>query len=671
MKHPALSTSLAHPKGKTLPQLLLERGSREPDVLAQRRKWRGIWHRISWGDILMQVREISAGLVAKGLQRGETVAVIGENEPEHLAAELAIQAYGGACVSLYPDMTVEEMEFILGHCEAVAVFAQDQEQTDKVLAVLDRLSRINVVVYWDAKGMWSYRHPLLIDLDALRAHGRAHLSEHPRAFEAAVAQGSPADTAIVLYTSGTTGKPKGVVCSHAFLLDNALRLQTAAQIKPGAEYLSYIPLAWSTEQFLGVALGLVGPMVVNFPERPESILADLREIGVEVVFFGSRQWESLASSVRAHMFDAGPIRRAIHDYGLKVGAAERIARLEGRRPSVWSRFLYPLANGIVLKPLRDKLGLVRAKAALCAGSAMAPDAFRLFHAMGIPLRSAYGATEFGIVSMHQGAAFDLETTGRPVPVDASFGDPIRWRLADDGELLVSGGTGFARYLKQDDKTAEKRSASWFRTGDYCSLADNGDLVFLERLDDLRTLAGGDRYPPQYIETRLRFSPFIREAMTVGDQEREHVAALIEIDGDVVARWAEQRKIAFSTLGDLSQRQEIRGLICAEIRHVNRLLPPASRVRTFANLPKALDPDEGELTRTRKLRRSFLSERYADLIEALYGNAPSVQLEVPIRYQDGKRGLLKGTVFIEAVDEPSVKAAPRNRLARHPVPAEAR
>ncbi|TYR33532.1 long-chain fatty acid--CoA ligase [Mesorhizobium microcysteis] len=670
MRHPAGSTQAISGAGKTLPQVLLARAAANPDVLAQRSKRKGIWQKFSWSDILMAVREYAGGLMAKGVGRGDAVAVIGENESEHFIAELAIQSVGAVCVSLYPDMTADELRFVCEHSEIATVFAQDQEQVDKVLGLVADLPRIRAVIYWEDKGMWSYEHPLLSDIAKLRALGAEYLTARPGVFEASVDAGKATDPAVILYTSGTTSRPKGVVWSHAFLLDNAQRLGNGAGTKPGMEYLSYIPLAWALEQFLGMGMGILQPLVVNFPERPESILADLREIGVETVFFGPRQWESLASTVETQMFAAGAARRAIYKLGLDVGRRTNLARLEGKTPPVWTRFVKPFAEFAVLKPLRDKLGLVRTRSALCAGAAMAPDAFRLFHTMGVPLRNAYGNTEFGLISIHQGETFDLETSGSIIPVDPAYGEQIEWKLTPQGELLVKGGTGFHRYLNEPDKTEERRDGEWFRTGDYCTRAPSGDIVFMDRLDDLRTLAGGETYPPQYIETRLRFSSFIREVMTVGEGERDNVAALVEIDGDVVSQWADEHKIGFSTFSDLSQKPEVRALIAGEIEKVNRLLPQHSRVASFANFPKPLDPDEGELTRTRKLRRGFLAERYASLIEALYGPGDALDLEIPIRYQDGKKGLLKSKVNIERIDHGPGTTARMEKREHRQLPVEA-
>lgn len=635
------------PREKTLPQLLLERAELDGDALALRQKALGIWQTFRWRDVRDQVAWLSDGLLELGLRRGESVAIIGENEPEHFFAEYAAQACGAVSISMYPDLTAEEMHYILEHCSAAVLFAQDQEQVDKALEIADRLPALRHIVYWDDRGMWSYGHPLLRSYGALVEGGRHAAASQPGRFAGAVAEGRGDDSAVLLYTSGTTGRPKGVVCSHASLLDNAMRLDRALHFRPGGEHLSYISPAWAIEQHIGLALSLVAPLVVNFPERPETMLADFREIGVDSCVFTPRQWESIASDIRARMLDAGPLRRWFFDAALRI--ADRGVR--GARRSIGQSALRAIAERLVLRPLRDQFGLVRTHVAICGGAAMAPDVFQLFHAIGVRLRNGYGSTEFGIVAMHQGNSFDLEALGDFMPIDKGFGSPIEWRLSDDGELLLKGGTGFGGYLGQADKSAEKLDGQWFRTGDHFSVRDDGRLVFLERMDDLRVLATGHRYPPQFIETRLRFSPFIKDAMIVGDERRDFVVALVNIDGEVVTRWAEDRGIAFSTFADLSQLAEVRALVRAEVERVNKVLPDASKVCRFANLPKELDPDEGELTRTRKLRRDFLAERYGPLIDGLYAGHAEVRFDIPIRYQDGRRGEMKAVVQTTPVQSP--------------------
>ena len=411
------------------------------------------------------------------------------------------------------------------------------------------------------------------------------------------------------------------------------------------EYLSYIAPAWVTEQLFGITIGLLLPLVVNFPESPEEVLNNIRELAVEAMVFAPRQWESLAATIQGRMLDAGPVRRRIYTWGLDIGHKVNVARLDGKPVSLAARLAYPLAEALVLKPLRDKLGLTRIKLAFCGGSIMAPEVFRLFHAIGVPLRNIYGSTEIGLLTLHQGERYDLETVGHWLKAHPDAGEALKWKVSDEGELLVRGGTSFQGYYKKPDSLAQRVEDGWYRTGDAVSVTEAGELVFLERLDDLRRLRSGERFPPQFIETRLRFSPFIKDIMTLGDETRDYIGALINIDMSVVSRWAEDRNISFSTFTDLSQKREVADLIQDEIARVNTFLPEHARIRRFANFPKELDPDEGELTRTRKLRREFLTERYGSLIDALYAGDSQVQFNIAVTYQDGRRGNLAASVAI--------------------------
>ena len=642
---------------RTLAQVLAERARLDPDAVAERHKRLGIWHEFTWTQVNDNVRALALGLRALGVPRGGVVMVIGENEPEHFWTEFAAHALGAAIVSLYPDQTVDEIAYLAQDSGASVIVAQDQEQVDKALAVVAQAPAVKAIVYWDDSGLWGYRDPLLHTFEDVQRRGREALAADPQAYERELAAGSADDVAVLSYTSGTTGLPKGVILKQRTLFDNAARARSAIAFPPGCEYLTYIAPAWATEQYFGITLGLVLPMVVNFPERPEQVLANLRELAVQAMVLSPRQWENLASTVQARMLDAGPMRRAIYEWGIGVGREVNIGRLEGRTPSLAARLAYPLADALVLGPLRDKLGLVRAQVTLCGGSAMAPDLFRLFHAMGIQLRNVYGATEIGLLTGHQGERYDLETVGHWMKCDPRYGPPLEWKVSDEGELLVKGGSGFLGYHNKPDKTAESLDADWYRTGDAVSLTAGGELVFLERVKDMRRLRTGHAYPPQFIETRLRFSPFIKDLMTLGDEKHDYVAALINIDMQVVGRWAEERNIGFSTFADLSQRVEVRELIRGEIARINAFLPEHARVLRFANFPKELDPDEGELTRSRKLRRSFIEERYAPLIDALYAGAREVAITVPVTYQDGRKGTLSAKVAITEV-EGAAPGAPR-------------
>jgi len=559
-------------------------------------------------------------------------------------------------------MTLESAQTLAQDSGATVIVAQDQEQVDKALAVAREADAVKAIVYWDDSGLWSYHDPLLHSFEAVQASGREAHAADPGRFERELALGRTDDIAVLSYTSGTTGRPKGVVLTQRYLFDNAARIAGALAFKPGCEYLSYIAPAWATEQFFGITLGLLVPLVVNFPERPEQVLFNLRELAVQAMIFSPRQWENLASVVQARMLDAGPLRRAIYDWGIAVGSEVNVGRLEGRQPPLAARLMYPLAEALVLKPLRDKLGLVRAEITLCGGSAMAPDIFRLFHAMGVHLRNVYGATEIGLLTLHQGRKYDLETVGHWLQCDPRHGPPLEWRVSAEGELLVKGGSGFMGYHGKPDKTAEALDGEWYRTGDAVSQTGGGELVFLERVKDMRRLRSGHSFPPQFIETRLRFSPFIKDLMTLGDERRDYVSALVNIDMGVAGRWAEERNIGFSTFTDLSQRPEMRELIRGEIARINAFLPEHARVLRFANFPKELDPDEGELTRSRKLRRAFLEERYAPLIDGLYAGELEVTISVPVTYQDGRKGTLTSKVAITEVSAAPARQAPERQTA---------
>jgi long-chain acyl-CoA synthetase len=629
----------------TLPQLLQQHADRTPERLSQRHKYRGIWREFSFARVQENVRELALGLHCLGMQRGETIAIIGENEPEHFWAEFAAQALGCKVVSLYPDLTAEEVAYVLEDSETVYLFAQDQEQVDKGLAIRDRLPLLRGIAYWDDTGMWSYREDVLRTVTGLQEEGRRLHREQPELYRTFLQEGKPDDVAVLSYTSGTTGKPKGVILSHKYLIDNAQRVIDATGAKPGMEYLTYIAPAWATEQIIGITLGVGLPFVVNFPEGPEQVLSNIRELAVEAMVFAPRQWESLASTMQARMLDAGKISRRVYEWGLSIGHEVNVARLEGRPVSTRARLAFPLAEALVLRPLRDQLGLTRLRIAGCGGSTMAPDVFRMFHAIGVPLRNIYGSTETGLLTMHQGDCYDLETVGHWLRAHPAADAPLEWQLTKEGELQIRGGTHFRGYYRRPDASAEKVIDGWFRTGDAVTRSKRDELVFLERMSDLRRLASGESFPPQFVETRLRFSPFIKDIMTVGDATREFVVALINIDMNVVSRWAEEKNLSFSTFTDLSQKPEVADLLRAEIQRVNSFLPAHARVRRFANFPKELDPDEGELTRTRKLRREFLEQRYAAVIDGLYAGADAVDIQIPVTYQDGRQGSLAARVTI--------------------------
>lgn len=631
---------------QTLPQFIRHNAAVRPEVVAQRHKQLGVWRIFTWREVEAQVEAIAAGLMAQRIERGETVMVISENRPEQYWTEFAAQAVGAKVVSLYPDATAAEIAYIAEDSGTVCVFAEDQEQVDKILEILPGNGAIRQIVYWEAGGLWSYRQPQLCSLSDLIARGRV---EHAAKLVAGeIDRGTADDVALLTYTSGTTGKPKGVVITYRAMFDAAERLKTSLALQANMEYLSYIPLAWMTEQWLGVALGVMLPLRVNFAERPDQITAAIRELAVEILLFGPRQWESIAALVHARMLDAPAWRRSVADWALAVGKRRAALRLEGKNPSLADLLLYPLAEWLVLRPLREQLGLKRNRVAMTGGAAAAPDVFRLFSGLGIRLRSVYGSSEYGAVAAHQGERYNPETIGTPITAATQWAGPLETGLDENGELLLRGGPGFAGYWNLPEKSAERFAQGWFRTGDAVTIDRSGEFIYLDRIDHMSRLRGGAAYPKQFVEVRLRFSPYIREVMVIGDERHDHVTALVNINYEVVSRWAEQRSLAFTTLADLSQRPEVVALVADEIRRVNAALPAGGRVARFANLPKDLDPDEGELTRTRKLKREFVEERYQTLIGGLYSDATEIALSIPVRYQDGRSGTLVSQVRIADV-----------------------
>ncbi len=630
---------------ETLPQLLLYQAKRFPDRTFHRKKDFGIWQRYSFQEVLENVKKFAMGLPQLGVVRGETVAIIGENEPELFWSEYAAQAIGCKVVCLYPDFTAPQMEYLLNHSDSVVVICEDQEQVDKVLELEGKLPKIHTVIYWDDRGMWKYTQPKLMKFEQVQDLGRKYIQENPEKFEQEVAIGKRDDIAVISYTSGTTGLPKGCLGTHKSFFDAAFRVAGAMPLKPFTRHLSYISPAWATEQMLGLSMGLLIPFMVNFPEEPETVRENIREIGTEAVTFTPRQWESLASIVESKMLDAGPIRRWFFRWGMAMGRKVNLAKLEGKTVHLSWHLLYRLAEKLVLYPLRDNLGLQNAYYAQSGGSGMAPDVFRFFHTMGVKLRNVFGTTEMGLFTFHQGDTYDLETVGKWMPVHPRLGPPLEYKISAEGELLVKGGSGFTGYYKNPEATTKKIVDGYYATGDAVYMTDKNEMVYLDRLEDMRKLSTGHSYPPQFIENRLRFSPFIKEVMTLGDETKPFVAAMINIDIGTVGPWAEQSVIAYTTFTDLSQNAQVRELIRAEIDKVNYFLPEGSKVKRFINLPKELDPDEDELTRSRKIRRGFLEQKYAEFISSMYVGKDKFEAMVPVKYQDGRTGVLKTVVYV--------------------------
>jgi len=624
----------------TLPKILRQNYEKYGDrKVAMRVKDRGIWQSYTWKDYYEKVKYFSQGLMGLGLGRNDKVSILGENKPEWYWAELAVHCAGAAVAGIFTDCNPTEVKYYVEHSDSKFVVAHDQEQVDKILEIKDHLPLVRKVIYWDPKGLWNYRDPILLSFDEVLEMGRAQEKEHPQLFDERIDQGESSDVGVICYTSGTTGLPKGAMLSQKWLVDGVRAWsQMDAWENRGYQYLSFIPPAWATEQGLGIAGSLIADVVVNFPEEPETVQENLREIGPDILFYGARLWENVNRMVQAKMIDSTAVRRFLYRICLPLGywMADHLGNKKG--PPGWLRAVYWLAYQTIFRQLRDKLGLSNAKVVYSAGAAVSPEIIRFFQALGVAIKLFYGSTELGVVSVPRKGDIRPETSGTVVP----------WaevKLSGEGEILVKSQFMYSGYYRDPEATAKKMIDGWYATGDFGHVDEDGHLIVIDRMDDLKALAGGKKFSPQYTEVRLRFSPYIKDALVIGGEDKDFVSVLINIDLDNVGRFAESKRIAYTTFTDLSQKPEIIELVKKEIEKVNRTLPESARVKRFVNLHKEFDADEAELTRTRKLRRTFVEDRYRDLVGALYGEEKEYAVEAAITYRDGRKGVIKTAIHI--------------------------
>jgi long-chain acyl-CoA synthetase len=628
--------------GRTLPQLLQDNSVEFPDAPALKFKEAGVWQRRTWRQVRDEVNIVARGLASIGLRRGDVVALISENTAEQFITELAVQSLGGITVCVYPDAPADELHYALDHSRAVIALGHDQEQVDKILACLPAIPRIRRIIFVEERGLWSYSEPRLISFAKLVEGGGGF--EDPAWVEQRIAEGKADEPAAYCFTSGTTSRPKAAVLSHTFILDNAYRLMGSLNVRPGGNYLSYISPAWAAEQFFGIALPLLAPMVLHFAEKPDTIQHDLREIGPEFLMFTPRQWEMQASGIDARMMAASRWRQALYLWGLEQG----LKRVRGESDRGLASLKWRIADKLVLKGVRELLGLTRARAVLSGGAGLSAELFERFRAFGVPLGNLYGSTELGLISTHRPGSRNAHSLGSLMPSDPSIADPIEAWVDELGQLRLRV-RAFLGYLNDPDATREMGSGEHgFKTGDAVRIDETGELVFLDRLKDLRRLKGGQFYPPQFIENHLRAASLIRDAIVIGDETHDRVVALINIDSEIAGRFAELQGLAYGTFPELSQLAEVRREVAEAIKRVNRLLDEGARITAFANLPKELDADESELTRSRKLRRAQIHERYRAIIKALYEGVDEITTEIEVRYQDGTTSKLNTLVAINSM-----------------------
>ncbi len=633
----------------TLPRYLLRNAREFPRRTAMREKDRGIWQAWTWPVYCDHVRDLALGLVALGFKRGDTLSVIGDNRPRLYAAQVAAQCLGGISVPVYQDSIAKELAFVWNHADVSIIVAEDQEQVDKVLALGDQLPALRWVIYDDPRGMLAYRDKRLKSFADVEGLGRERAAKEPALFEQEIEKGRADDLAFVCYTSGTTGTPKGAMLTHANALETARMAAASEDFRPDDDYLAYLPMAWVGDAFYTLIMSLYIGFACNCPESPETVQRDLRELGPTLILAPPRIWENMLTSVQVRAGDGGALKRSVFKRFQSVAEQVEILRSEGKHVPFGLRLAYALGEFFVYGPVRDQLGLGRARWALTGGAPLGPDTFRFFRGIGVNLKQVYGSTETtGLVAVQPNTEANPDTAGRPCV-------GIEVKIAERGEVLVRSGGIFRGYLKNDEATREVIDADgWFHTGDAGFMDPRGHLVIIDRAKDVGALAEGTPFAPQFIENKLKFSPFIREAVAFG-HERAFVATMIAIDINTVGNWAERRSIPYTSYMDLSQKAEVRRLIAEEIRKANETLPDATKIRRFLLLTKDLEADDAEMTRTRKVRRGYVAEKYVAVIDAFYAGGVEVEVTSAITYEDGRSASVQSRIRIEDVAGAAARA----------------
>jgi long-chain acyl-CoA synthetase len=636
----------------TLPKLLQRNAEQDPGGAGIREKSRGVWQTYSWETYRDNVRDLALGLASLGFQRGDKLSVVGDNRPQLYFAQLAAQALGGVSVPVYQDSIASELVFVLNHAETSIIVAEDQEQVDKALSLKDQLPRLRWIIYDDPRGLSFYDDPILRSFKSVLEEGRKFGQAHSGFYEAEVAKGGADDIAMIAYTSGTTGNPKGAMLSHRNLIATSEAFIQVNDVKAGDNWLSYLPMAWVGDAAFSLGIALVARLTANCPESPETVQRDLRELGPDAMLAPPRIWENMLTLMQIKGSDASPIKRRI--FGYFRGLAERceLKQSEGKSLSLGERLGLAVGEVLVYGPVRDQLGLRKARWCYTGGAPLGPDTYRFFRSFGINLKQVYGATEASaLIACQADTEANPNTVGRPIP-------QVDVKIDDRGEVLLKGPNVFRGYFKQDEVTRDTVTGEgWLKTGDAGFFDKQGHLVIIDRAKDVGKLTDGSAFAPQFIENKLKFSPFIREAVAFGDQ-RPFVVTMIAIDMQTVGTWAEKQGLTYTSFMDLSRKPEVAGLIGQEIAKANATLPDVQQVRRYLLLNKELDADDAEMTRTRKVRRRFVAEKYASVIEAFYGGASSVDVTMEITFEDGRKSTLSSTIAIhgDAKAEPARRAA---------------
>jgi len=635
----------------TFPQLLIRHATTRPDAPAVREKDLGIWQTWSWSATAVTVREIACGLASLGFEASANLAIVGANRPHLYMSVLAAQSLRGAPVPLYQDAVADEMVTLLKDAAIEFAIVEDQEQVDKLLECRALLGSdgglLRCIVYDDPRGLRHYEQPGLISMTDLRARGRAFDHDNPGFYDASVASGAGSDVAVILYTSGTTGRPKGVCQTHAAFMAAGRGGVECDRLGAGDDVMSYLPMAWVGDHLFSVAQWLAGGFTLNCPESAQTVMNDMREIGPSYYFGPPRTFEGLLTAVAIRMEDAAAPKRWLYDRFMALARRVGVEILDGAQVSLADRLLYALGDLLIYGPLRNVLGMSRIRVAYTAGAAIGPDLFRFYRSIGVNLKQFYGQTETcAYVCLQRDGDVRLQTVGTAAP-------GMELRVADSGEVLVRGVAVLKEYYKRPDATAEVLDADgYFHTGDAGVLDAQGHLRIIDRAKDVGRMAGGAIFAPNYIENKLKFFPQIKEAVCFGDA-RDAVCAFVNIDYEAVGNWAERRGLPYGGYVDLASKPEVLTLVADCIRQVNAALADESgmqdtQIHRFLVLHKELDPDDDEMTRTRKIRRGFVAQKYAALIDALYSDKSEQFIETQVKFEDGRIGTVSATLrLVEA------------------------
>ncbi|MGI9895825.1 long-chain fatty acid--CoA ligase [Vibrio natriegens] len=619
----------------TFPKVLQHNAKHWPDQVAMREKEFGIWREFTWQDYEDRVKWMALALQDLGVGEQDVVGLLGDNRPEWVWGELAVHAIKGYSLGIYQDSMHEEVAYLINYAKAKVVIAEDEEQCDKLLELGDEIPSVEFIIYCDPRGMRKYDDPRLIDVEKAYKKGQLIDKADPVKYLNMVAATKGSDLSILCTTSGTTSKPKLAQLHSGTFLDHCAAYLRADPRSPGDNYVSVLPLPWIMEQVYVVGQALISRQIVNFVEEQETMMADLREIGPNFVLLAPRVWENIVADVSARMMDSTPFKQKMYKLGMKLANQ---ALDQGKRSK--------LAEWILLRALRDRLGFSNLTSAATGGAAMGPDTFRYLQAIGVPLKQLYGQTEMcGAYTVHKADDVDYDSVG--VAFDNAEVKVINPDSNGVGEIIAKSTGMFTGYLNNQAAYDEDVQDGWMHTGDAGYFKDSGHLVVIDRLKDMSETSHGDRYSPQFIENKLKFSPFIAEAVVVG-KDRPWLSAIICIRYAIVAKWAEQKGIAFTNYTNLSAQPEVYKAIREEVLKVNESLPDAQKISKFILLYKELDADDGELTRTRKVRRGVVAEKYGDIIETIYSAAPNVDVDTVITYQDGTKTRIQTSLVIETL-----------------------